>query len=794
MAMPAFLRSFVSRPAYLIVSVLVLGVSIGAQVAIVAVLDAVLLSPPSARAPGELAFVRSSLSGGQMSFPDYKDIAERSTSFSSVASFYTSGRTALTNAGDLVQVRCGVASGSFFPTLQVGAGGGRLFGPEDDVTGAAPVAVITAELSRSRQLEVGSMIQINTAPFTVIGVLPEGFRGIDRVTAADLWIPVAQLTAVSPKWVTTNRGYQSQQVVARLKPDVSIETANAEVAAIAQLIHQENTKVNYGLKLHVQSFAAFRYGLDGSARTMVLLGALVWVLFALAFTNFFALTLVQLLGRRREIAVRVAVGATRAHLGRWLLGELAVVVVLALAVGTGLGAALLRLLTLDPKLSALVDTAGVRIDFGSLGVVAAAVAGCALVVWLLAWRDAGRVEVLTAIKEQATAPRRQAMFNGLFALQIAIALFLVTTAATFVDALSTLANKTYPFRTDNLLLFEVNFRNLGLQETRVAEAEKYLARLRAVPGVEAVGGAMLAPLDGAGGTNVVVRERDPNLEPDKGQARWIVAGDGYFEAAGIRILQGRGFTAQELAGAAKVVVINSALARRYWPNGDALGQSMKQWAGAQPHTIVGIVDDIPADTRSRVAEPQIYTAWGQASPTSLVFHVAVRQDSAALRRAIEASLRDVWPHKTLPALRSGREQLGLVSAELATAVRVVLWLAGFATAVTSCGLYFFSAYTAAQTTRDAAIRQALGATMADLLRAHLMRYALGAAVGVALGFALAWSARPVMAAAGIVLAPMDAVSITIAAAALAAIALAGLCLPLRRLRRLDLARTLSQGG
>lgn len=792
--MPSFLRSLLSRPAYLIVSVLVLGVSIAAQVAIMAVLDAVLLSPPSARAPGELAFIRSSLAGGEMSYLDYKDVAERSTSFSSVASFYTASRVALAHAGDFAQVRCGVASGSFFPTLQIGAGEGRLFGPEDDVAGAAPVAVITAELARSRKLEVGALIQVNTAPFTVIGVLPEGFRGVDRAVAADFWIPVAQLIAVSPRWITTNRGYQSLQVVARLKPEVALETAGAEVAAIAQRIHEENTRVNYGLKLYVQSFAAFRYGLDGSARTMVLLGGLIWVLFALAFTNFFALTLVQLLGRRREIAVRVAVGATRGHLGRWLLGELAVVVTLSLAVGVGLGAALLKLLTLDPQLRALATSAGVRIDFGSVGIVAAAVAGAALVVWLLAWRDAGRVEVLSAMKEQATAPRRQAMFNGLFALQIAIALFLVTTATAFVDALGTQISKSYPFRTENQLFFEVNFRNLGLQEKRVPEVEKYLARLRAVPGVEAVGGASHAPLGGAGGTNVVVRDRDPNLEPDKGQARWVVAGDGYFEAAGIRIVQGRGFTPQELANNSKVLVINSALARRYWPNGDALGQSMKQWASAQPHTIVGIVDDVPARAHTAVVEPQVYTIWGQGSATTFVFHVSVKQDSAAMRRAIEESLRDVWPHKTLPALRSGRDQLGLVSAELATAVRVVLWLAGFATLVTSCGLYFFSAYTAAQTTRDAAIRQALGATMPDLLRAHLARYAVGAAVGVALGFALAWGARPVMAAAGITLAPLEPVSVAIAATALAAIALAGLCLPLRRLWKLDLARTLSQGG
>jgi hypothetical protein len=192
--------------------------------------------------------------------------------------------------------------------------------------------------------------------------------------------------------------------------------------------------------------------------------------------------------------------------------------------------------------------------------------------------------------------------------------------------------------------------------------------------------------------------------------------------------------------------------------------------------------------------PQIYLSWAQSSPSSLVFHVVVRHDSAATRQAIAECLRGVWPSKTPPPIRSVRDQIDRASADLTTAVRVILWLAGFATLVTSCGLYFFSAYAAAQTMKDAAIRQALGAKPTHLLAAHLARYRVGLAAGGTIGLGLVFAARPLFAAAGIALLPMRTGAVLVAIAVLGSIACVGLCMPLRKLLRLDVARILGENG
>ena len=791
-ALPPSLRSLAARPSYFVVSVVVLGVSIAAQLAIFAVVSALLLTPPSARSPHELAFVRSTLPGGKVSFPDYRDIQERATSFAGTFGYFISGRAALTVGDNLLPVRCGFVSGTYFPTLGASPGQGRLLEPSDDVENAAPVAVISSELSHSQQLGPGALIKINTFPFTVVGVLPPGYRGIERLTGVDAWIPSSQIAVVSSRSVLTNRGSQPLLVGGRLKPGVSLATANAELAAIARRLQEENGKLNYGMGLEARSFASFRYAADGSARIMVLLCALVWFLFALAFTNFFALTLLRLLDRRRELAVKVALGATRSHLAQRLLGELVTIAVTAFAVGGALAWALLRVMQREPRMQSLMSAAGIHLDRRALVVVAALVLGSGLVVWLLAVRAGGRIDVLSAMKEGASAPARKTAFGALFAVQFAIALFLGATAAAFVDALQTTITRAYPFRTENLLLFDVNFRNLGLTRERVALTEKFLVRLRAVPGVVAAG-AGAAPLGGTGWTNVIVDGRDPALEPDKGFANMSVVTGDYFPAAGIRLVSGRAIEAREVLGGAKIVMINSAAARRYWPNLDPVGRTLQPWENGPPLTIVGVADDVPADPTAKIL-PQIYLPWGFFSATSLTFHIAVQQDSAALRQALADSLRDVWPFRSPPVLRSIHDQIGEVSADLGVAVRIVFWIAGFATLVTSCGLYFFSAYTAAETLRDSAVRRALGAQSKHLVFAHLGRYRAALGGGLVLGLGLLLGVEPLLKHLGVAAIPLTVGSSAAAAALLLAIALAGLCAPLRKILRVDLARTLSEGN
>jgi predicted permease len=694
--------------------------------------------------------------------------------------------------GEWVPASCALVTGSYFPTLGAPPGEGRLLEPSDDVENAAPVAVISSELSHQRQIGVGSTIRINTFPFTVVGVLPPGYRGIERTTRVDVWIPAAQIAVVSQRSVLNNRSVQSLFAGGRLKPGGSLSAVNAELAIVARQLQAENGRVNYGMGLTAKSFTGFRYALDGSARVMVLLCALVWLLFALAFTNFFALTLLRLLDRRRELAVKVALGATRAHLARRMLGELGCIAAAAFATGSGLAWVLLRVMQHEPRMHALMATAGIHLDPRALAVASVLVAAGALAIWFLVMRTSARIDVLSGMKEGASAPGRQTAFGVLFAAQFAIALFLGATASAFIDALQAATNRAYPFRTENLLMFDVNFRHLGLASDRVAVAEKFLQRLRAVPGVVAAGGGP-APLGPLGWTNIFVDGRDPSLEPDKAFVNMSAVTGDYAAAAGIRVVRGRGIETREVLGGGKVVMINAAAARRFWPGADPVGHTMKPWENSVPLTIVGVLDDVPVDTTGRIV-PQIFMPWGFFSATALTIHVAVEQDSAAVRQALAASVQDVWPHRTPPALRSIQDQIGSASADLLVAVRIIFWVSGFAMLVTSCGLYFFSAYTAAQTIKDSAIRQALGANRRHLIAAHLARYRVSLVCGCVVGLGLLAGVKPLLASLGVAAIPLTPADAALAVGLLLLIAGIGLCVPLHRVLRVNLARTLSQGG
>lgn len=788
------LRALCAKPTYLIVSVFVLSAGIASQLAIIAVIDALLIRPPSAQAPEQLVFVPSSLPGGSMSYPDFKDIAERNTVFDATFAYAIAGRSGVIVGDEFVTGTSGLVTGGLFSALGVAPEAGRLIEPGDDLENAAPVAVISHDFGTTMKLSLGSVVKVNGVAATVVGILPADYRSFDRSAHVDLWLPMATAPSLYLKSALTNRAYQFIKIGGRLKAGVTLTQANAQLGIVAGLIARENPVQNHGMTMAVVSFSRFRFQQDGSARVMVLLGALVGALFALAFTNFFALTMLRLLTRRRELAVKVAIGATRTHVARWLLGEVAIVMLLAVAAGWGLAHALLRTLALDAKVHTMLQTADVHLDARAGLIVGLAVLGCAGGVWLAALRHASRVDLLSAIKETAVSPRRKTAFAGLFSVQLAMAFFLVTTALSFASALRSAATRHYPFRTDNLLLFDVSFRHLGIDgKDRIPAADKFVAALREVPGVTAIGATSTAPMSVVGWTNVIVNERDPALEPDKGLANRFVVTNDFFETAGIAVQEGRAIDAHDIVSGTKVAVINRSLAKRYWENESPLGKTFRPWENGQPYTIVGVVADIPTGTTTAIW-PSFYLPWAQSSHSVLTFHVAVERDSPALRQQLTERLRTVWPYRTVPVLRSMHDQIDASAADLATAVRVILWLAGLATAVTAIGLYFFSAYTATQSMKDAAVRQALGAQPRDILAAHLARYRIALIAGIGAGVAVLFGARYALSRTGLDLTSLRPIDLLGAGALLLAIALIGLCVPVRKIMRLDIVKVLSDGG
>jgi putative ABC transport system permease protein len=781
-------RGTLRRPSYLVASVLILGVSIGAQMTMTAVIDATLVRPPSGRAPKELAFVQNNVPAGELSLADYTDIRDRATSFAGVFAFSTPRLVNLAIGDELHSAYCSPVSGNFFRVLGVQPGNGRLLAAEDDLPERPPVAVISAEFSRRFKLEVGSLLRVNASAFEVVGIIDSDYESLDKSVRSDFWIPLSHVTAFGKKSMLTNRVVQWLNVGARLGSGATFDTARAEIAAIGQQLQRDYPSSNEHMTLRLETLHAYRLGRDGSSKTMLLLFGLSWCLFALAFTNFFALTLLRLFGRKRELAVRVALGASRRDLGWLLVGELGLVCFAGLAVGYGLARAVLAALRLDAQVGALLQKSAVVVDLRVGLLVLVAVLMAAAVIWLLAMRTAGRVEVRAAFTESPTAPRAQKAFLALFAIQLALALFLAAVASSFLSSLGETLSRRLPFRTKNLLLLNVNARSAGKANQpgeKLAFVQDLLVKLRAVPGVTAAAASTSVPLAGGTWSHLTVDGRVPSESYDENFAWYSLVSPQIFETLDVKILAGRTIDEHDIATNAPVVVIDKAAWDRFWPGEVPLGKTVKPSPGSPALSVIGVVDRIPVsfDTRLR---PRIYMPYSMWDDTAFVIQVAVQNDSRAVRDAINVALRGVWPFRNVPELRPMQDEVTRASADLASASRIILGVTGFATLIVGFGIYFLSAYAASQTVRDSAIRLAMGAETRHLFGAHLARYRHAILAGFVLGGAMIASAQPLWSALKLSSVSVHPLNAALALMVIGPIALVGLSLPLRQLLRVDI--------
>lgn len=786
---PSALRALWRKPSYVVTSVIVLGVSIAAQLTITSVVDATLVRPPSGRQTQDLVFVRSSVRSGTLSYPDARDLRESATCFGSTFAFHATARTvSVANDEDMVAASYGFVSGDFFSVIGVGATAGRLIEPRDDLNGAAPVVVVSSQLQRKLDLRIGSILRVNQRPFEVIGVLPPNFEAIERHTRPELWMPLQQVAAVLKPSNLTSRSLQWLTVGGRLKPGTEFSSANAEIHAIGQRLQREYPKDNVGVNLQLEPLLQFRLGRDGSSRTMLMLFGVVWFLFALAFTNFFALTLLRLFTRGRELSIRLSLGANRMDIGRWLLGELLLVAAFSIGAGVALSGLFLLALRMDPRIALLVDTAGVQLNARALAAVLAAVIACVAVVWICALRQACRADLVSAIRETGSAPRRQRVFGVLFGMQFALAFFLLSTAVVFVGALRDVSNRKFAFRADNLLLMEVDARSVGHAADKIAFFDRITDRIEQVPGVVSVAAASRPPLGGAGWTNLIIGERDPAEEIDKNFSYFSLITPRFFETIDVKLLAGRLIDRHDIQAKANVTVINRAAADRFWPQG-AIGQTFRPSPNSKPLSIVGVVENVPVSQETK-SQPHVYFPANYWSDTFFTFHIATTGESPALRSNISTSLRDIWPYRRLPEIRTMRQQIEGSSAELTSAVRITVWVTGFATLITGFGFYFFSSYMASQTIKDAAIRMALGAHSGHLVGAHLRRYRYGIIGGLIAGGVLIASAKPLWSYLDLGVVPLNALYLSLAVGLLAVIAAIGLCIPLLKVLGMDVYLTL----
>ena len=749
------LRGLRQRAGFAAIAVLTLAIGIGAVTAIFSVVNGVLLRPLPYRDPGALAWVRVHLKGdpsAPLSEAEYWDLRERQRSFERVAGF-TDASVNLTGSGAPERLRTGYVTADVLPLLGVAPILGRAFGREDDLPGRSPVALLSDGLWRRRfgadPAVVGRTLILDDAPTMVIGVMPPGFQLPTHFTGAamEMWLPLQ----LDPATDRGERGWHYLDVVARLRPEVTMAAAHTEVTALMRgMLAEYPMEYNADFAGAATSLTDQIVG-DVRPAILVLLGA-VALLLVIACANVASLLLAQGESRHREIAVRIALGAERGQIVRQLLTES---VVLALCGGLlGLLVAMwgIRVLILGaPPSIPRLDAVG--LDGRVLGFTLLVSLGTGLLFGLVPALQSSRLELAGAMVDGGrlgtAGAARQRFRRGLVVGQIALALVLLAGAGLLVQSFLKVRGVDPGFQPEQLLTARVDLSPVRYESStqRRAFFRDVLARIEAVPGVSSAGAARALPMTGSlviGDWSFVEEGHfsNPPLPAEWTAADWQVVTPGYFRTMGMPVVQGRGIEAGDRLGMPGVIVINQTLARRMWPNGDAVGRRLLLGGGETDsiyRTVIGIVGDVrhrglSADPRPEIYLPHEQFPAGTATATnSLYLAIRTTGEPSAVAPAVRAAVAGLDPDVTLSEVQTMEQALGSWAGERRFTMLIVTGFALAALLLGAVGIYGIMAHLVVQRTREIGIRIALGAVPREILRLVLSQGALLAGLGIAVG-------------------------------------------------------------
>ena len=791
-------RGLRRQPGFSAVAALILAIGIGANSAVFSAASEVFLrAAPAVRDPGRLVALGRSSGGrsfagfGHLMFQKYRDQA---SSFSGLAA--SRSTRLLWQEGEASEVLEGaLVTGDYFTVLGVPMSFGRSLLPDDERgPGAAPVVVISEALWRSRfnadPGAVGRGMRVNGALCTIVGVAAPGFRGLGLGDDLDLWLPLSAEPLIHASWPSYGSDFfKNLGVVGRLKPGVSEARAAAELAVVSA--HIEKPEGNPSRTLHAVLTTHVRFPdpdwRAGAATLLAILGAITALVLIIACANVAGLLLARGATRRREIAVRLALGASRARLVRQLLAECLPLVALGSLGGLLLGQAVMSLLRL-----LIDDQLALGIDGPTLAFVTVLAVVTTLLSGLAPALAATRTDVAGEMKQQHAPGRtRLGLHHLLVGGQVAVSLTLLTVAGLFVRTLLKASAVDLGFETRHLVVATPDLELSGYSDERArAFHATAVERLRLLPEVRQVSLTASLPRQGNmfWGDREVVRADAPAVEAAvRFRVEHNEVGPAYFATLGVTVVRGREFSAADDSAAPRVAVINQGMASQLFGGDDPIGRQVRlmEFMGlGGPIEIVGLVRDTRTLVLQDNGRPEIFLPLAQVRRENASLLVRT-SDPAAVQLAIGRLLREMDP--ALPPMTIGplSDQLrrGLEDQRLYAVWATIF--GGVALLLSAIGLYGTLAFAVARRTRDIGVRMALGAQRGDVM-AMVMREGLTIVLaGAACGALGSLAAARLVGSQLYGVAPTDPLSFAGAAVLLAGVAALAAWLPARRAMAVD---------
>jgi predicted permease len=796
------LRMILKAPGYAGIAILTLALGIGANTTIFSWINSALLNPvPGVANANEVVSLTLSKPGDDpfpLTYPDVEAMRDGQKSFTGIAAC-NFVQMSLTGKGKPERVWGMVATANYFDVLGVRPIFGRGFLPvEDEKPGGAPVAVISYRLWQTHfgaNPEImGQIVKINQHPYTIVGVTPAVFQGSQTGVRSDIWMPIMMEPQLEPLGDFLHDHHQFWlRAFGRLKPGVTLQKAQAEMTSRLKPEVMNYPEEHKGHD-SVTVYPLWRnpFGLNEFLSTLLpMLMMIAGLVLLLACANVANLMLVRALGRRREIAIRMSLGATRWRLVRQLLVES-----LMLAVAGGAVALLITFWTQGTLLKFLPET-----EDGPLALSISTDRTVLLATLLISVLTGVIFGILPALRSSGLAPvavlkeetgsasgglGKARLANGLVIAQISLSLLLLICAGLFIRSFLS-AQRIYPgFNPHNVLIASYDLFTAGYSHTSGSEFNRQLvAKVEALPGVQSVALSDRVPLTFDSGTTSVKPEGYVSQANESMETQVAIITPNYFQTLQLPIVRGRDFTLQDTKSSQRVVIVSEAFVNRYWPNQDAIGKQLNSDLTHEWFTVVGVARDSKVSSLNEKPMPFVYLSLNQMYRSTMFTVVRTTGDPLTTGRAVEKAIHElnaelvVFDVTTLEL----REQAASFPQRIAGTFVGAFGL--LALVLAAIGIYGVTAYTTRQRTHEIGIRMALGASKDDILWLVLGHGLHLTLVGMSLGLAVSFALTRYLSSLLLGVTSTDALTFFTVSILLCAVALFASFIPARRTMRVD---------